>query len=51
MKRAIRILALSALLAATAQAALPKNQVKLAFGGGAPVPLCDPTVETCKNVW
>ncbi|HZU23350.1 MAG TPA: hypothetical protein VE998_11010 [Terriglobales bacterium] len=44
MKLAIRILALSALLAATAQAALPKTTVKVGFGGG-PVPLCDPYVE------
>jgi hypothetical protein len=52
MKLTIRILAFSALLVATAQAALPKTQVKLGFAGsGNPVPLCDPTVQTCKNVW
>lgn len=50
MKRAIQVLALVALFAATTQAALPKNQVKLGFGGG-PVPLCDPTVQTCKGTW
>lgn len=50
MKRAIQVLALVALFAATTQAALPKNQVTLGFGAG-PIPLCDPTVEQCKNVW
>ena len=50
MKRAMQFLALGALFVATAQAALPKTQVTLGFGSGSPVPLCDPTVEQCKNV-
>jgi len=48
MKRAIQVLALGALLAATAQAALPKTQVKVGFGGG-PIPLCNPFVEDCSK--
>ncbi|MBV8207683.1 MAG: hypothetical protein JO041_12885 [Acidobacteria bacterium] len=50
MKRAMQILALGALLFATAQAALPKSQVTLGFGSGSPVPLCDPTVQQCKGI-
>jgi hypothetical protein len=48
MKRAIQVLALGALLAATAQAALPKHEVKVGFGGG-PIPFCDPYVQDCSK--
>lgn len=50
MKRAIQVLAFAALLAASVQAALPKNQMKLAFSGGSPIPLCDPSDPSCKVI-
>jgi hypothetical protein len=42
MKKAIRILVFCTLLVGSVQAVFPKQVSNLAFGGGSPVPLCDP---------
>ncbi len=49
MKKIARVLALALLAVGTYSAATqPPSTVATMFGAGGPIPICDPSVPTCK---